>query len=68
MKYIKIYVASVGDQVIGIIIFTVVGCLYFIIEGNDKFQLEVSESKDLIFPPHPTICAPLKSYICFRLC
>lgn len=33
----KIPVASDGDQVIDIIILTVVGCLYFIIEGNDTF-------------------------------
>ena len=35
----------VSDQVMGIVILTVVCCLYFIIEGNDKFQLEVSENK-----------------------
>ena len=39
----------VGDQFMGIVTLTVVCCLYFIIEGNAKFQLEVSENKDLNF-------------------
>ena len=41
----------VGDQFMGIVTLTVVCCLYFIIEGNAKFQLEVSENKDLNFFP-----------------
>lgn len=39
----------VGDQFMGIVTLTVVCCLYFIIEGNGKFQLEVSENKNLNF-------------------
>ena len=53
----KISVTSVCDQVIGIV--TITGCcIHFIIEKNDKFQLEVNENKDLIFFPHPNAWTP----------